>query len=417
MKRPNPERLAWHILLSAFFIFLVLCGGTVYGIQWFIFQSTVNLSAELTVARGTPRVILPNTDQPIAVTDRLVDLGNNFVVLTDSTSQATLVLSDPRTEKPVASLTLFRDSEAKLVEARAPRFGLNTMPYRIQVESSTGHSEILILQNDRRGAILDLLSPQAASRITGHGQYIFDVSDQETRVTTRSGHAVVTKRDTGGKLTLTDNYRTIVDGDGPLALLDAEQSLAINNTFTESRDIGWSFYNDREPPGSAYNTVFGGRSVVAVDRSQTKYPNQNLGHGETGLVQFLDVDVSQYSYLEIRAAFYIDEQSLSTCGVAGSECPLMIQMVYLDLEGQEWTFIHGFYAEHDPALAYPVTCATCRFEHERLNLQSWYTYESGNIMAILPAEQQPVLVKKISFYASGHAYKVYVSEMSLLASE
>lgn len=416
--RTNPERLAWRILLTAFAVFLLLCGSVLYLIQWYIFQSTVDLALDLTVSRGTVRIKLPNTEEPIAVTDRRDDLERDAVILTDPTSQAVLTFSDPRSGEPIASLVIFRDSELSLIQAQAPRFGLNNNPYAIQVSSPSGRYEVLILETARRPINFELLSAQAFTRMTEHGHYIIDANGQKTTVTVREGQALVIERNTGQPVDLASQQRAVVaPPESSPSVLEAERSLLTNSDFSLDYEIGWEFYNDREPPGSARNTVFDGRSVVVIDRSQANWPDLSLGHGETGLVQFLDADVSGYGYLEIRATFYVDEQSLSTCGVAGSECPMMINMIYEDADGARQVFIHGFYASHDPSLGYPQACATCRSDHERINLRSWYTYETGNLMELWPAEQRPVRINQISFYASGHAYKVYVSEVDILVAD
>jgi hypothetical protein len=46
----------------------------------------------------------------------------------------------------------------------------------------------------------------------------------------------------------------------------------------------------------------------------------------------------------------------------------------------------------------------------------WHTFESGNLADILPDEVKMHTLKEIRFYASGHAYDVFVDEVSLLAT-
>lgn len=414
--RSNPERLAWRVLLASFIVFQLLCGSVIYLAQWFLFRSTVDMGLDLAAARGTVILTHPNTEEAIAVADRRSDLEQGTIIHTDSTSQALLTFVDPNTGQPVASLVLFRDSEITLNLAKAPRFGLNRAPYRIQVSSMSGSSDVLILGNDHRGVQLDIVSPQATAQMTDSGKYSIDISEQDTQVTTYSGLALVIENGTDRKVVLANDERTVIgDGEKP-AILEAEQSILTNGDFSSLIETGWNSYNDREPPGAVQNVIFDRRPAVMIDRAQQNWPDEILGHGETGLVQFLDVDVSDYSYLEIRATFYVDEQSLSTCGIAGSECPMMIRMKYLDPEGQPQVFIHGFYATYDPGLDYPTICLSCRTDHERINLKSWFTYESGNLITQAPT-QRPVHITELSFYASGHAYKVYVSEIELLVAK
>lgn len=413
----SPERRAWRILLSGFFVFLLLCGSVIYVVQWFVFQSQIDMTILLTSARGTASLILPNTGEPIAVTDRRDDLEPGVVILTDSNSQASLTFVDPRSQDIIASLTLFPDSRVSIEEARSPRFGPNKSPYHILIHNSKGHVELLLLQIERE-VELEVTSSQTLTQISQEGLYIFKAAEQSTIITTWMGQAAVIHQGSGEQVLLDGPAQVIASREeDELLELEPEISLLENPYFQEAYEQGWSFYNDREPPGTASNAITAGRPVVVIDRSQGNWPNTSLGHGETGLVQFLNLDVSEYDYLELRATFYVDEQSLSTCGVAGSECPMMVRMVYRDEEGTERVFIQGFYAAHQPELELPLQCATCRSPHQRINGHSWFTFESGNLMTLLPDEQRPVELLQISFYASGHAYKIYVSEVNLLAAE
>ncbi len=411
----NPETLAWRILLGAFSVFLLLCGSTIYAAQWFIFQSTVDMPVEMTVARGTAQITLPNTGEPIAVADRRDDLVPGATVRTDPNTQAVLTFLDQRTERPIASIVVFRDTQLTLTTARAPRFGLNKAPYQVQAQVSTGRVEVLVLDAGSRRAHIEVLTPHTFSRMEEQGEYLVDVSTRLTRVTTRTGGALVVEHTSGRHVNLDrDEQVTVHAENSVLEPVQAARTVVANGTFEESFDVAWQFYNDREPPGEASSALFDGRPVLVLDRSQSRFPGTALGHGETGMVQPLDVDLRSFDALELRATFYIAEQSLSTCGIAGSECPMMVHIRYTDSQGQVQDFRHGFYATHDPGLGYPLACNTCRSDHDRINGSSWYTYESGNLLSLFPISQKPVHLSEISFYASGHAYKVYVSEMNLL---
>lgn len=419
MIRTSPETLAWRILVAAFAVFLLLCSAAVYAAQWYLFRSTVGMVVEVSAARGTVSVTPPDSDLSFSVTDRRSEVEPWTVISTDETSQATLTFTDPRTKRPVASVVAFRDSEIALVFAQAPRFGLNRTPYRIQIESHSGSVDVLVLEDLPREVAFEILSPEAFVRITDRGQYTLDVLEANTRMSVFDGEALVVGRDSGRSVTLADGERTTIGAaqSESLEIGQAEVALTTNYDFRQLFDEGWNFYNDREPPGTARNVIIDGRSAVMIDRSQSNWPNILLTgrHGETGLVQFLDTDVRGYSFLEVRVTFYVEEQSLSTCGTQGSECALMVKMKYLNPQEQPQEFIHGFYAFHDPSADYPTTCQTCRSDHERINIRNWYTYESGNLITQAPA-QRPVHITELSVYASGWAYRIYVSEIVVRAS-
>ncbi|HOA23860.1 MAG: hypothetical protein WBH90_17025 [Aggregatilineales bacterium] len=414
--RENPERVAWRVLLSAFAVFLLLCGTTIYVVQWYLFDSEINIGVDLMAARGTISMMLPNSEEPIAVSDRRLEQSLPFEVSTD-TSQAALRFTDLRTGQPVAYIVLLHDSTVTLHNATAPRFRLNNAPYRINLESDSGRVEVHILDNTRRDVEVTLTTPHSTTTISDVGHYVIDTTDERTRVTTKRGLAYVYAPSSHSIVEVPENHRTQVTRSSELpAIVPAESNLLVNGDFLSPFTEGWTFYDDSVlPAGAALNLRFGGRDVVVFDRSQERWPNLTLDHGETGLVQTVNQDVRDYSYLELRGTFYVDEQSLSTCGQLGSECPMMMRMTYIDEQGVEREYIQGFYAYHDPSLDYPLTCDSCRAEHERISLQSWYTFRSGNLLTVLPAEQKPAIIQQVRFYASGHAYRVYVSEIELLA--
>jgi hypothetical protein len=101
--------------------------------------------------------------------------------------------------------------------------------------------------------------------------------------------------------------------------------------------------------------------------------------------------------------------------VEGSECPLMIRIKYEDQDGEEREWIHGFYSAYTMP-EWPLTCPSCRQDHDRVRSGVWHTFESGNLADILPDEVKMHTLKEMRFYASGHAYDVFIDEVSLLAT-
>ncbi len=51
---------------------------------------------------------------------------------------------------------------------------------------------------------------------------------------------------------------------------------------------------------------------------------------------------------------------------------------------------HGFYAEYRPNEGRTI-CDACWEEHEQINKDAWYTYESGNLFTDWPEGQRPAL--------------------------
>lgn len=417
--RKDPTKIAWQVLLTSFGVFVLTLVATGYFAYWFVFQSRVPLSVDLAASRGTASINLPNTGDPIAVNTSRTNIENGVAVVTDSTSQALVEIYDNTgSSEPIAALVVFRDSEVILHEMTKPRFNVNQGEYEILAEVVSGQAEFRQFANQRRSSRLLIDTTFSSISAREPGTYFLDIDRSSTRLVVEEGQARVWKPGAQTFVRVREQEMvSINDIDNIVEVVDAPTSVLEHAAIVDGFEDAWLFYNDREPPGSAETVTFRGRHAVLIDRSSDKYPNEILDHGETGLVQNLNIVVDDYSYLGMTATFFVEEQSLSTCGSLASECPMMVRFTYLDEEGNEQIFIHGFYATHDPSLGFPLACASCQTEHERINAGTWYTFDSGNLVTAWPEERLPETITQVSFYASGHAYKVYVAELDLLALE
>ena len=146
--------------------------------------------------------------------------------------------------------------------------------------------------------------------------------------------------------------------------------------------------------------------------SQTKCIQNFVSEGSNAF------DVSQFDYLAMRTTLLVNFQSVSKCGIAGSECPLMLRIDYITAEGTPRQWFQGFYTVDDPQYAdYPPTCDSCLREHVKINEKTWYTFETGNLFTLLPTDWRPGAILNVQFYASGHQYDVYLGEMSLVVGQ
>ena len=91
----------------------------------------------------------------------------------------------------------------------------------------------------------------------------------------------------------------------------------------------------------------------------------------------------------------------------------MLELSYINEQGAEQRWIHGFYAYEHVTPELPHSCNSCLLDHDRVTPGNWYTYESGNLFQ-LPTGFHPTRITQIRFYASGHEYEVLVGEVSLL---
>jgi len=203
--------------------------------------------------------------------------------------------------------------------------------------------------------------------------------------------------------------------------------------------LTWICFNPsdtQEPRGSYGVETIDGRLAVHLLRAQNA-----TTHGETRCTQrfggSLGVDISGYNHLSLRVTFRIVSQSLAVCGVAGSECPLMLNMQYIPAiyeseaetnlateqfgsifdplrpsPGRNWR--KGFYIMPRGELDAPQRCDTCFQEHSLVRTDEWYTFDSGNLLTPFAPEDRPRYLLNYSFYASGHQYDVYISDVQML---
>ena len=141
----------------------------------------------------------------------------------------------------------------------------------------------------------------------------------------------------------------------------------------------------------------------------TKPRHTGRGHAEVGIRQTIDYDVRDFSSLVLQLSVRVQGQSLPGCGAVGSECPIIIHIEYRDVEGTDRDWYHGFYSlqQAETDVLYPWD--------EQVPLQTWYTFDSGNLIGEF--EVPPATVKSIRIYASGHAFEALVAEIELLAEE
>jgi hypothetical protein len=113
-------------------------------------------------------------------------------------------------------------------------------------------------------------------------------------------------------------------------------------------------------------------------------------------------------------------QDVTTCGILGSECPIMLELEYQskdDPPDQSQFWRHGFFATRPPTDDSPLFCDTCLQEHEKLNQGIWYFYDSGDLFKLLPENRRPVKILRLKIYSSGHAYEALVANLAVVAGK
>lgn len=417
----DPQRRAWGIMLLAFGAFCFLCVVTGIGVSYFVFQSTVPLDVTLRVGRGTVSV----SSQSVYADRPLV---NNDELTTDRQSQGVIFFQSA--DQLLAIVTVRGGTSALIRRTVQPRFDWSSGVYGIDLLISQGEMEVFMPQADGRDVRLNITTTQGDRiDLSSGGQYFISASAAQLRVVNRVGNASLVPANLNIGRSIPANNQGIINyltDATAIVTSDAFINLLANGTFqspvddadggsTPAPTNAWACSNrqDSPPSGDFHLEMKDGRWTMRVVRD-----NGAISNGETRCLSYFGqngVDVSSYNYLEMRVAFSIHFQSLEVCGFQGSECPLMLRMDYIDKNGDQRIWYHGFYYRNNPQVNYPLQCNSCSQEHEIVNENSWYTYDSGNMFNLFSPAEQPARIINVQFYASGHEYDVYIGEAALLA--
>jgi hypothetical protein len=434
----NNQRRAWVILLSFFGFFCLACAVSGYGVNWFLFQSTVPLQAVLGVGRGTVGYIESDPFERVVREERRV-MSFNENVNTDGQSQATILFRDTQREQAlIAAVTMMGNTSLNLGVARRPRFEWSQAAYRIELSNVAGDVDVYVPPGLDREFWLSIQTRQGSFvYMMDSGQYTINASENQVQVDNYTGRALLISPDLQPHDVPLEQRATIITSDegeqevmlarGALNLLQPIEmqrlppaDLMQSNIPTADLMHPWQCGDIQSSPPGNYEIGFPDnrpslrfiRANNASSHGET-FCSLTPGPGQTGR------DVSEFGFLRLRTTFRIEGHSLSACGVEGSECPVMLQLdyVYRDELGNEQPgqWFHGFYTAFNPLLDYPPRCASCTLDHDQIYPNKWYTYDSGNLFALLPPNRQPVSILRVKLYASGHEYDVYVSDMELLA--
>ncbi len=411
--RSNPERLAWAILLTAFFICIGLAVAIPLGIRSYILYSTVAQRVTLEVQRPPLSVTLAGRGLPVSVAERLDEVAEQTIVDTDNTA-GRLVMRSPRgTAAVIATVQLYDDTTLALTRVRTPRFSISDLPHQVALALRAGRVRVNVYDDAERATVVTVQTPYGPASLTD-GSYDLRVNGAEAEITVRDGTARI-----GGdevQMELHGGERALITANYLLGPLPAPPNLIVNGDFRLPLSDGWESYHEEieEPPGNVEVVTDEGREVAVFSRT-------GRNHAEVGLRQEINYDVQHFTALELRLDVRVGEHNVPVCGTKGSECPVMVRLVYLDADGVEREWLQGFYWLPDSSTpGNPLVCVTCstRNEHIRVPKDAWYPYVSPNLVPLLSQDgRAPSVIESIAIYASGHTYRSAVAEVELIGQE
>jgi hypothetical protein len=340
-------------------------------------------------------------------------------------------------------------SEAYLGRAQRPRFEWSALGYYIDLTRVRGEFDIYIPHGLDRPLSMTMQlasSPQdgpAYVFLSGGGTYTVNAMENEVTVFNRDGlQAFIIERGVENRFIAPGEMAraTFAPESNAIEALPAPINFLQNATF-QSTDVDlleegnnfllpdliwpWQCGSNNSVPAGRHEFGFAdGRPAIRLVRgdgatnSGSTTCSQAPGPSQTGR------DVTGYESLVFKTSFYIESQSLTQCGFQGSECALTLTFDYIYNETDEAgrvtekpnKWFHGFYVVPDASRTFPTRCQSCQVDHDYVYPGTWFTYESPNIIDLIPQAERPVRLLRVAFYASGHQYDVYVGDVALYAN-
>lgn len=391
--RRDPQKVAWTILLASFFVFCTLAVGIPLIVRWWIITATTSHDATLEMISGTALVSVRGMAPDVGVTSQR-EIPEGSAIRTDANSKAVLTFFDD------SRVTIFPNSEVRLIKARSPSFGLSPRPNEIALEQSAGRIRVGPALPTSRPTDWRVKTPHSQISLS-EGSYSVMVSKEASEIAVRRGEATVEAM--GQRTILPPGKRVMVTlGEGTPDLLPAARNLIINGDFSHGFS-GWRTYSTsgREgvEGGKTELTTLEGRQVMRLYRQ-----GEDGVHTEAGITQKVDQDVSDYLSLQLRLDVRVNSHSLGGGGYLSTEYPVIVRIDYEDEYGSAAHWYHGFYcqnAQNNPTL-----------NGERIRCGVWYPYEESNLLEVL--EPPPFYIRSVQIYASGWNYNSLVAEIGLL---
>jgi hypothetical protein len=412
------QRLAWIVLVLSFAACVGLAAAVPIGGGAYVQNSRRPLSVTVQANQGTVGVRYGDGEtSALFAGQQSQALDPTGEVLTNVTDTALVLFETPNAQQLLARLQVYGNTSVTIDEASSPRFEASSLGHSLALTLNSGRMLITIPDSLARAFNLTIDLPQGELVLTSPGQYSVITSNAESQLSVIRGTARLVSPTSD--LSLVTDQRGALTADGGLVgPLRTERNLIANSDF--SRDFSeWVIlaqYVEVEGQPSTEMTIVEERGATMLT-----FARMGIGHADAGVRQIIDADVADYESLRLTLSMRIMDQSLSVCGEAGSECPLIVRIEYEDTNGVGQVWQQGFYAIGAVAESTPDVCLTCPaplLEHQQVPFQQLTFYESENLVDRLgQLAIGPRRIKAITLSASGHSYRTEVVGLALLAQE
>jgi hypothetical protein len=339
------------------------------------------------------------------------------LVLTNATDTALILTQTPEEGPLIARIQVYGSTQLALEQSASPRFESSSARNEVEFDLLAGRILLNVPDDQKRPLSLTVKTPQGSVLIGEPGQYSINATNATSEITVLEGMLRLNSAEQD--LGLVADQRAIMSERGALeGPLTAERDLVANGEFGDGLEMWLPLSPNTEISGQPDAEVV----VEADDFEPTlAFKRLGIGHADAGLRQVIGQDVTDFESLKLLLSLQIAEQSLGVCGQQGSECPIIVRIEYVDVNGVDQVWQQGFYALGDIGPDTPDVCVACPpplNEHQRVPFGQIAFYESDNLLeklgqlGVLPAQ-----IKSITVIGSGHSFNSQIFDLSLIAVE
>lgn len=414
-------RRAWLSLALAMAAFLLIIVAMVAAATFYFRHATQPEVATLTIVGGTGALIRSPGDHDYRLITGTTTVSEGDEISTSLGTVLWVTLFDGSTveiaEDTILTVermrsTRFLDSTKHIV--LRPHQG--TIYVAMAPRGTYTYSELTV---ETEAASITMADGNGAS---GVGSFLVEVQavipgapegtgDHWTRAAVLRGAA--TLRADSGSQRLHENQQITVESTGEMgAITSAVRQLISDGSFRYGL-TSWVEFHDatmgNESPTTSgavelVNDWISGESVVAVEFLRS---SDDPRPAQTGIRQRIGQTLRVYSSVRLEFDLKISAQDPPGGGAELSEFPLVVELNYVDIMGEERQWTRRFFAVPDPDRAVPVDVAS------RVDLNTWehVIFELHNLSPL------PRQITSVLLYASGQRYQTMVTNVSLTSSE
>jgi hypothetical protein len=423
------QTVAWIVVLFSFVLFLTICGLGTVGTYWFFFQSTEHLKTTLSVSRGVVGMRLGDVTTNVSAPNYEVDVPVNAILSVPNDSQGYLTFEDGTTHQLLGHIFLMGNTSLVLDDTMRPRFDWSHGDDTILLADITGKItlEIPPVPQHNRNLAFYADSVSGHALITSDGLYDLSATPDQLELATQYGQGILYQDRRQGALIKDDTVGSLSNGKITVKTQANPNQLIMGFGYdaplpNNRMPTFWACQNNapshpNEPEGSWETKAVDGPNIVL----RMFRIGPDLNHAETACFFTVAPDsggqnITNYKTLSVRARVRISGQDVTTCGIQGTECPVMVALHYTSRNGEDHWWRQGFFAIRPDSDAWPLRCDTCPGLHQQLNKDEWFIFDSGDLFAQFPAPLQPASISELRVYASGHQFDVAIAEFALLGT-